>query len=155
MVDWADCCCSRSCLTTFLLIIASKNFLMTLRKLMGRYYDGDECSFMFLKTGHILDTFHSLGKDFFFRQQLNNFTKMGDNSGLIFLKQPLGFYLLSVKAWDYLGSDKNITTFVLCERGNLGRGWSLSSKLELEVKIFALSEITPGPFMIAGTNALP
>lgn len=133
MVDWADgnlyCCYSRSCLTTFLLIIASKNLLMTLRKLMGRYYDGDECSLMFLKTGHILDTFHSLGKDFFFRQQLNNFIKMGDNSGLIFLKQPLGFYLLSDEAfdmsWDYLGSDKNITKFVLGERGEPGKRMEL------------------------------
>lgn len=37
-----------------------------------------------LKTGQTADNFHGLGKYFFFRKQLKNFAKIGDNSGLKF-----------------------------------------------------------------------
>lgn len=46
---------------------------------------GDGRSPVFLKITSTLDTFHRLGKDFSFKQWLNNFTKIGDSSGLIFL----------------------------------------------------------------------
>lgn len=37
-----------------------------------------------LNIGHTLIPYHMLGKDFSFKQQLNNFSVIRDNSGLIF-----------------------------------------------------------------------
>lgn len=40
---------------------------------------------MFLKTRLMLDIFDRFGKDFSFKQQLNNFTRIRDNSMLIYM----------------------------------------------------------------------
>lgn len=86
----------------------------------------------FLKTGKTLGTFYNFGKDFSFKQLLNNFSRIGDNSGLIFLR-----------ATTFLGSRLETSRVVmkvllrLCsmKRGKLGREWSLSSNLEFEANI--------------------
>lgn len=64
---------------TIFLFIASKILLITLRRLKGRYWDVNERSPALLKTGYMLDTFYSLGKDVSFRQRLNSFAKIRDN----------------------------------------------------------------------------
>lgn len=51
---------------------------------------GVNCMPAFLKTGHTLGSFHRLGKDFSFKQRLNNFDRIGDSSGLMFLKTTTG-----------------------------------------------------------------
>lgn len=58
-----------------------KMFANDTEKVDGLYCDEDECSSAFLKTGHKHDTFHRLGKILFFKQQLNNFAKIGDYLG--------------------------------------------------------------------------
>lgn len=46
----------------------------------GQYFDRHEHSPSFLKTWHIVDTFHRLGKHLSFRQQLNSFVSIRGNS---------------------------------------------------------------------------
>lgn len=67
-----------------LLLDYSLKNLMILRRPMVSYLERGDHSPVFLKAGHKHDSFHRLGKDFFFKQQLYNFTKTGDNSRLIF-----------------------------------------------------------------------
>lgn len=74
---------------------------------MGQYCNenGNESLPTFLSTGHTVDTFHRLGKYFCFRQQLNSFGKIGDSSGLRFLRTTTVIFfwinsLYRVKAFD-------------------------------------------------------
>lgn len=50
----------------------------------------DESLHKFLKDGHTFDPFHRLGYDFSIKQRLNNFVKIGDRSGFIFLRTTPG-----------------------------------------------------------------
>ena len=68
----------------------SKSLLMIQRRLIGLYLDGSDRSPEPLKTGHTEDVFHDLGKDFSFRQRLNNFVRIGDISGEMFFKTTTG-----------------------------------------------------------------
>lgn len=72
------------CSKPFFLMIAPT--LMTLRRLTGRYLDGDERSTAFSKTGQTPDIFHKGGKNFSFTQVLNSFIRVGDNTGIKFLR---------------------------------------------------------------------
>ena len=63
---------------------------MIQRRLIGLYLDGSDRSPEPLKTGHTEDVFHDLGKDFSFRQRLNNFVRIGDISGEMFFKTTTG-----------------------------------------------------------------
>lgn len=69
---------------------------MTLRRLMERYCDEDEHPSTFLKTDQTADNFHRLGKNVSFRQRLNNFIRIGDNSGIRFLDRITGILSGSV-----------------------------------------------------------
>lgn len=53
-------------------------------------WEGNDHMSEFLKTGHTLDTFHNLGKNFSFNQRLNNFAKIADIFRLIFLMSTTG-----------------------------------------------------------------
>lgn len=63
-------------------IINSKILIMALRNVIDPYCDEDKRSIVFLKV----DTFHKLGMHFSFRQRLNSFASIGDNSGLVILR---------------------------------------------------------------------
>lgn len=66
--------------------LADYGLLKTLRSLMAWYCDKNDHSPAFSKTGHTVDIIHRLGKHLVFRQQLNSFAKIVDNSRLIFLR---------------------------------------------------------------------
>lgn len=65
--------------TTFLLIVVWKSLLI------GLYWEGKDLSSPFLKTGHTLDTFHGLGKDFTLKKWLNR-ERQRENNWLLFLQ---------------------------------------------------------------------
>lgn len=99
---------------------------------------------MFFKTGHILNTFHRLGKDFSFKLRSNNFAKITDNSGSIFLRKTTGILSVSVAflGLRFLTSLETSRTVIklllrlcLVRLGKLGRGWPMSSNVELKATV--------------------
>lgn len=70
---------------TCLFMMASKSQLMIVWRLPGLCWEEKDRLPAFLKTGHTLDTFHGLGTDFSFKQLLNNFAGIRDNTNFMFL----------------------------------------------------------------------
>ena len=52
-----------------------------LRRLIGRYWEGEDRRPAFLKTGHTDENFHKVGKYFSLRQRLKSLAKIGESSG--------------------------------------------------------------------------
>lgn len=111
-----------------------RTFAEDMRRLMGLYWEGEDCTPAFLKTRHMLDAFHWFGKYFYFKQWLDNLARLGDNYRLMstgFFFWSSGF--LRVKQFEnftvFSYYDSNILRLCLVGRGNLGRVCSLSSNV--------------------------
>ena len=101
---------------------------------------------MFLKTGHTEDCFQIEGKHFRLTQWLNNFAKIGDNSGAMFLRTMAGMSSGPV-AFEVERLDiRKVTSFavilaysrvLLVRSGKSGKRTFASSRLELMEKQFA------------------
>ena len=153
------------------LINASKSLLMTLRRLIGWYWEGTERSPAFYKTGQSDESFHISGKRFSSRQQLKSFARIGDNFGLMCFRTTTGIssgpvalvessfltsFPISLEVTENLLSRQSVSW------GKSGRGWPCSSRVELAAKFaannFAFSdeeEMTSGPFTIVEMEGFP
>lgn len=126
------------------LMIVSKVLLMILKKRLGKPIFRRRWALILIRT------FHKLGKNFFFNQLWNNFDKIEDNTGLIFLKiinrilsEPVAF--LETRILISLGTSRAVIEILLwlCSLrvGTSGRGCRLSSNVvTLVMKSFASSE---------------
>ena len=64
--------------------------MITLKRLIGRYWKGADLSPAFLKTGQTAEVFQEVGKHLSFRQRLNSLARIGESSGLICLSTTTG-----------------------------------------------------------------
>lgn len=134
-------------------MMASKRVLMTLRRLMGRYFDGVVVSTVLLNTGHILDTFDGLSKHFFLKQWLNIFTKFGEISDWKFLRPTTGISYgpVAIEESRLLISLKTSRAGIEISRSLCSVGWGKlgkgRSKLELVAKFISKNEITSRSFL--------
>lgn len=114
---------------------------------------------------HTIATLPKLGKDSSFKQWLNQFVKIWDISGLLYLRTTIEIHSGSVafsgsnfvyKSSDFSACNKNITEILLSDTGELGKEMSFFfSNVVLESKIatksFALSGEVDRTFQILGT----
>lgn len=119
--------------------------ILTLKRLIGRYCNKQERSPVFLKTWHTVETFYGLGKLLSFRQQLNSFAKIEDNSGCVIPKN---------KHEDFIRTDdlrvESFNKFRNFPRrdGDIPQGWSLEM-----IWLTRSALRIPAPFDL-GCNAL-
>lgn len=144
------------CSTTFLLIIAIKKLLVTLRMLMSPYRDGHERMYVntFLQTGRTHDTILRFWKNFSFMQRLDNFRAniLRDNHWDFTCTINLPMAMIFHLSWNFPCCERNIT-FVLREREEVEKGMALFIWRGLIRMCFVLlddDEIISGPFMIVG-----
>lgn len=135
---------------------------------MGQYYNGDYKSSAFLYTVYALDSFHKLGKYFFWRQWLKSFVNIEDNFGLKFLRTTTAILSEQVRFIEFRLFICLETSRTPTETSQIlnsvrwrksGKEWPMLSNMELVVKFITKSlaltkKITLGPFIRLDTDVL-